>query len=358
MVTLFALALGTAQAQTAADWSIYPTVLLTGADVPYGSTVGSPSVIYDSVSDRYIMFFETFMANSPNCPAGDWGIGLATSPDGLNWNVSANPLIAPDPTSPNPTYHSCVAAHPGAIYIPPSAGGAPGGTVYVYFKAEQASDACAVLDPDPSWGCGQYTGVGSMRIRLRANGTISSTVVAPAPVLEKSVNFGYPKPLRYGDTMALSYTQYPDVYIATANTPTGPFTEQGVALAAADYTSLSWVEDEFYNAALACLDQPNFPLRMFAGGRDNDFGIVLNGGVGIAIADPSNILTWTLAAAPQFAFSGDDSFRHWDVLRVGASSWLLYYDERDASGANQVRLATTLPSFTWNNADVYAKYCF
>ncbi len=357
MVTLLAFALGTATAQTAADWSIYPDVLLTGADVPYGSTIGSPSVIYDSVSDRYIMFFETFMASSATCPAGEWGIGIAFSNDGLSWTVSNNPLIDPDPTAATPTYYSCVAAHPGALYIPPSAGGAAGGTVYVYFKAEQASDACD--SATPSWGCGQYTGVGSLRVRLRANGSILSTGFSPTPVLPKSNNFGYPKPMRYGNTIAISYTEYPNVMLATASIPQGPFAEQGIALDITDpqVTPLTWVEDEFYNAAIACEDSGAFPLKMFVGGRDNDFGIALDGGVGIAVAQPADITAWTLDEEPQFAFVGANDFRHWDVLRVDANDYLFYYDERDGSGNNQVRLASTLASFSWTNTSVYAKYC-
>jgi hypothetical protein len=356
MVTLLAFALGTAQAQTAADWSTYGTVLLTGSNVPYGSTIGSPSVVYDSVNDRYIMVFETFIGSTANCPAGEWGLGTAFSTDGLSWSVRPTPLIDPNPASGTPNYYSCVAAHPGAIYLPPGAGGAAGGTIYVYFKAEQASDACTVLGGTPSWGCEQYTGVGSVRVRLRANGSIRDTLVAPAPLLAKSTNFGYPKPIRYQNTLAISYTEYPNVMIATASSPTGPFLDQGTALDVNDYT-VDWMQDEFFNAAIACRDTGSFPLELFAGGRDTDFAAVLDGGIGKAVASPLNITNWTLATVPQFSWVGDDAYRHWDVLRVDASDYLLYYDEKDGSGNNQIRLATTLPSFSWANTSVYDKAC-
>lgn len=355
MVTLFALALGTANAQVAADWSTYGPVILTGASVPFGDTVGSPSVIYDSTNDRYMMFFETFMGTTANCPAGEWGIGVALSNDGLSWTVNPNPVIDPDPASGSPTYYSCVAAHPGAIYTP---SGSPGGTVYLYFKAEQASDACTVLGSPPSWGCEQYTGVGSTRVRFNANGTIRDRVTTAAPSLPKDTNFGYPKPLRYQSTIALSYTVYPDVHIATTpvTSPNGPFVEQGVAM---EHASLApdWAPDEFFNAAISCQDSGAFPVELWVGGRDTDFGIVLTGALGKAVASPTNITNWVLDVEPQFAWAGADDFRHWDVLRVLTNEYLLYYDEKDASGNNQVRLATTLPSFSWTNTDVYDKAC-
>jgi hypothetical protein len=45
------------------------------------------------------------------------------------------------------------------------------------------------------------------------------------------------------------------------------------------------------------------------------------------------------------------------VLRVGTSDYLLWYDEKDVSGNNQIRLAATIPTFTWSNTDVYDKQC-
>lgn len=355
MVTLFALALGTAHAQVAADWSTYGPVLLTGSDVPFGSTIGSPSVVYDSVNNRYLMFFETFVGSTANCPAGEWAIGSATSSDGLSWTVAPTPIIDPNPASGAPNYYSCVAAHPGAIY---TTTGSPGGSVYLYFKAEQASDACVVLGVPPSWGCGQYTGVGATRIRFRANGTIRDTTTTAEPALAKANNFGYPKPIRYNSTIALSYTEYPNVNIATTTTaaPNGPFSDQGVALDVNNYT-VDWMKDEFFNAALACRDTGSFPLELFVGGRDTRYAQVLNGGIGKAVAAPTNFLSWTLAADPQFSWTGDGSYRHWDVLRVDAADYLLYYSERDGSGNNQIRLATTLPSFSWTNTSVYDKAC-
>ena len=358
MVTLFALALGTAQAQTAADWSTYSPVLLTGADVPYGFTIGSPSVVYDSVSDRYVMFFESFLGSTANCPVGEWGIGTAFSSDGLNWTVNGTPLINPNPGAATPNYYSCVAAHPGAIY---TTNGSPGGTIYIYFKAEQADDACTVLGGTPAWGCGQYTGVGSVRVRLRANGAIRDITTTNSPALIKTDNFGYPKPLRYQSTLALAYTEYPNVNIATTSVgnPSGPFIDQGTALDVADFDmgAVSWMEDEFFNAAIACKDTGAFPLELFAGGRDTDFAAVLSGGIGKAVASPLNITNWALAVDPQFSWTGDDAYRHWDVLRVDDADYLLYYDEKDTSGNNQVRLATTLPSFSWTNTSVYDKGC-
>jgi hypothetical protein len=353
--------MATAQAQSPGDWTIDPSILLTGTDVPYGETIGSPTVVYNTRDSQYYMFFETRLsATDPECPAGLWGIGTATSADGLSWTVRNNITIAPAPNAATPTFHSCVAAHPGAIYRETP----QGGIIEVFFKGEQADDACVVLDPDPSWGCGQYTGVGRYRIRFNTAGQFVDETLFADPVLERAANFGYPKPMRVTNTggqttWLLSYGVYPNIELATATSAAGPWTEQGVILDAASSTAQSaqWIEDEFFGSALACRDAGILPFESFVGGRDTNFGVVQTGGIGKAISSNGQPNSWTLGLTAQFDILSDDEFRHWDLLRIGTSDYTLWFDEKDGSGNNQIRVASTIPTFTWNNADVYDKQC-
>jgi hypothetical protein len=345
-----------ALAQGAAAWEIHPDVLLDGTDVPYGETIGSPSVVYNTRNSTYYMFFESRLPTvDPDCPAGLWAIGAATSSDGLTWTVRSTAAIEPDPDAANPTFHSCVAAHPGAIYRETP----QGGIIEVFFKGEQADDACAtVVQP---WGCEQYTGIGRYRLRFDLAGNFVDQTLFDEPVLERSTTFGYPKPLRFTDSTGqtawlLSYGAYPHIDLATSPTAAGPWTERGTILDAST-TMVSWAEDEFFNSALACRDSGSLPFETLVGGRTNQGGAVQSGAVGKAIATTGQPGSWVLSALPQFEITNDDEFRHWDVLRIGAIDYTLWFDEKDANGDNQIRVASTIPTFTWNNADVYDKHC-
>lgn len=348
-----------ALAQTPSDWDIHPDVLLTGADVSWGETIGSPSVVYNTRDSQYYMFFESRLATTdPDCPAGLWAIGLATSPNGLdNWTVRTQPIVNPAPNAASPTFHSCVAAHPGAIYRET----AQGGIIDVFFKGEQADDACD--GGAQSWGCGQYTGVGRYRIRFDSNGNFFDQTLFTTPVVSSETNFGYPKPLRYTaangtTTWLMSYTDYPNVRIAAAPSPGGPWTDQGVILDVdVEGTTASWVENEFFSSALACRDAGALPFEVFMGGRDTRYAFVIGGGVGKAVSITGVAGSWNVGPTPFFSFLGDDQFRHWDVLRLESSNdYLMWYDERDASGNNQIRFTSTVNG-VWSPTDVYDKQC-
>jgi hypothetical protein len=334
-------------------------VLLDGSNVPFGETIGSPSVVYNTRNSTYYMFFETKLPTvDPECPAGLWAIGTATSADGITWSVRSTATISPDPNAPTPTFHSCVAAHPGAIYRETP----QGGVITVFFKGEQATDACATVAQ--TWGCDQYTGIGRYRIRFNTAGQFVDQTLFTTPVIQINQNFGYPKPIRYTNTLGsttwlMSYGVYPNIELATATAAAGPWTNQGIILEANSPTAqnATWVEDEFFNSALACRDTGALPFESFVGGRDTNYAAVLSGGLGKAISTTGSPGSWTLGLTPYFEITSDDEFRHWDVLRVGTSDYLLWYDEKDVSGNNQIRLAATIPTFTWSNTDVYDKQC-
>ena len=354
--------IATASAQV--TWTEYSSVLLTGADVPWGTTIGNPTVVYaaTSTNPRYYMFFESLenSQTAANCPVGEWAIGMATSTDGLNWTVNNNPVVDGDPTDTvDPGFFSCVAAHPNAVFVPGTGGT---GTIWLFFKAEQADDACdaSVYDGDPGWGCNQYTGVGRLRVRLNADGTLNgSPTVSASPVISIQQDFGYPHALIYGGTAFMFYGQWPDVRVATASAINGTWTKRGVVVDPIDY-NVGWMNNEFFNPAVSCFDSGVYPLQMYVGGREVSFGQVLFGGIGVAAGEAPvapNLPLWTLGETPVFQFSGASGFRHWDILRVDETDFLMYYDEKDGSGNNEVKLQTTLATFTWNAADVHDKSC-
>jgi len=358
LAALLLAALSPAQAQTALDFTFHPTPVLTAADVPWGETVGSPSVVYNSVEGQFYMFFESRMtATDPDCPVGMWAIGYATSTDGTSWTVSNKPIVEPNPASS--AYYNCVAAHPGAHYQEVDSG-LGRGVINVFFKAEQSDDACDVTTP--SWGCEQYTGVGRYRIRFDGGAPLpASQLISANPVIQKSTNFGYPKPLLFDGTWLMSYGVYPNVEIASAPAAFGPWTEQGVILDHNQAAQWAWSRNELFSPAIACEQGATLPLESWVGGRDTLYGIVVNGGLGRATQLGVPTAAWTLGSTPYFDILDDDEFRHWDLLRVdeaGDSEVLFWYDSKDASGNNEIFFAyTTADIDSWNLTDVYLKEC-
>ena len=134
----------TAAAQT---WSTEATgVLVPEAGTITENGVGSPTVVWDPVIARYVMFFETQTAPSDaDCINGQWSIGAASSDDGLTWDVWPDPVVSPTDGTP----WRCVAAHPSVTL--------DGTEYHLYFKSEQGTNACATSTP--TWGCKNYTGV-------------------------------------------------------------------------------------------------------------------------------------------------------------------------------------------------------
>jgi hypothetical protein len=349
LLTLGLLLPGVALAQAPGSFVLNgPPVLEPNPLITYMSeSIANPSVAYDTIRDRYLMVFE---ARTPTvnaaCPQGVWALGYATSPDGLVWTPSNIPLLNPTPGSG--TYHECVAAHPNVIFNPAANGG--NGRLVVWFKGEEDNSICG-----GTGSCDQqYTGVGRMRVNYNLAGNITSTTVKATPVLDSGdANFGYPHVVQNNGTFYMLFGRYPDILVATGAT-TGLFVADPIpALELAEYAgTIPWVEDELFNPATVCEDNIIFPFSAFVGGRNTNFGAVINGGWGSGIS--STGLSWVLGIDPFFEWSDDLSWRHWDVLRAN-NDYLVWYDQKDGSGNNSIYFAST--TTTWNNADVYSKSC-
>jgi hypothetical protein len=302
----------------------------------YENGVGSPTVAYDRASGTWVMYFETrFEAPSAACPIGRWGLGRATSPDGLAWTV--DPALALAPTED--TFYGCVLAHPTVIH--------DGSRWRLWFKAQQATDACA--DAVRPWGCSQVTGVGHAE---SPDGI--SFVVDPEPAIGLT-SFGFPSVVEVDGVlrMLLAFSSqsntvfelWESISVDDGATWSAPevVVEPGFAL---------WIEDEIYNPALVCTNDPTDRFVLWAGGRDTQRAAggrvqILTAGLGVARSTDGLDFQWTADSpwiqwnlAPDPPATPDRDWRHWDVVRID-EDYLVFFSAFDDRDRNRVGLAHT-----------------
>ncbi len=337
-----------ALAQGVGDFDIQPEILLD-ADAGFGdgymtNGAGAPTVFYDTFHSQYVMIFESRLPETEaTCTVGKWGLGFATSDDGVAWDARTTRLLGPKDGS----FYDCVAGQPTAFQTLV-------GYAVVYFKAEQGSDACAVVTP--SWGCARFTGVGRMLVYFKADGTVSKTVVDTLPKLVLAIDHGRPKVTYKVNKYYMMHERRPAIWDATATTITKLFTGASEVITPGD---IVWGPDEMFNASVICEDADDFPLTTYVGGKDLDGAVpalISTGSLGKGVsADGFN---WLLNTDTYFTWNDELQFRHWEMLRfIDNSGYLLYYSEKDPGTGNpQIRIATTTP--TWSGSNVHAKRCF
>jgi hypothetical protein len=329
----------------AQEFLVHPTWMVEPQPgTVYQNGIGSPAVAYDPAADQWTMFFETQFgaedAVGGPCRQGRWGIGRATSPDGLTWTVDDTLVLEPAPD----TWRACVVAHPDVIF--------DGTTWHLWFKAQQTHTICDFGAPAPSWGCNPVTGVGYATSTDGVNFT-----VADEPVLNL-FSFGFPAVvevdgvlrmfLAYSNARSGVYEVWESVSIdGGANWSTPQFI---IGPGFAD-----WVEDEIYNPSVVCDPtsvEPFGPFVLFAGGRDIEPVLggppqIVTAGLGRAYSTDGvswswdgtePLIEWQLRPEPPEV--PDRDWRHWDAMRVG-DEVLLYFSERDDLGRNRIGLAYT-----------------
>jgi len=331
-----------ASAQTFTDMG---QVLGPDGTVSFASlSVGSPSITWDSKHDQLIMIFEsrTPMTHA-NCAKGVWALGMATSTDGLSWTIEPTRVVMPRPASGNG--FACVAAHPAAIYTNAGANG----KVQVYWKAESNTNCVGNY-------C-EYTGIGRAVITLKASGGLKSVSIQAGAVLAFPNNRygGFPRAVKLDSKFYLTTQLYPNVYSFDSTVPSS-FGNSALAFDPTDaaYSSYTWVTDEFMAPSIVCNDSP-MEFGLFLGSRDLEYGAVASGAIGKAIS--SDFATWYLGSTSSVSWTGDDTFRSFDVIRLDTNEYLMYYSKKDGSGNSTIHLAATDTGFDFATDTPVGKIC-
>ncbi|MBT3221839.1 MAG: hypothetical protein HN348_22405, partial [Proteobacteria bacterium] len=128
----------------------YGYVVSPKAGTFYERRVATPTVSYNEITGEYLMLFSTLLPDADykigdyaSCSNGGvWGLGRATSTDGVNWDVDDSaPAILPEAN----TAHWCATAHPTMVYDKTDG---KNGTYHVWYKAEQIPGYCG-SNPTP-----------------------------------------------------------------------------------------------------------------------------------------------------------------------------------------------------------------
>lgn len=341
-----------ARAQVPSDWQFEPSAVFSpNGAIPFMSTsIGSPTVVYDTLHSRWFMLFESLTtAVDANCPQGVWSLGAAVSTDGVSWTPYNTPVVNAVPSSTN--YYTCAATHPTAVFFPNN-----NGTIIAFFKAEQVDDACASVTP--SWGCNVKTGIGRVQITLNASGDPIIVTKSATPVHQPATqNFGYPKVIKKGNLYRILYQAYPDIVsTSSSNLTTFPAATLEVDMINGTTYGTTYSIDEWFNPSFVCDDDPSFPYATFVGARNTNAGTVVEGAWGKAIRDVWTGGSFALDLTPQITWSSNEEWRHWDVTRLTTDEYLVWFDEKDSlTGHNSIYFGYTDAGF--NSADAVSKVC-
>ena len=345
MLTLFLSTVALAQSNGA--FTIHTGPLLEPTDLGWGlqTTIGSPAVFRDEATDTIgntydilFMLYETqTAAESPGCPVGEWGVGLAYSFNGSTW-ADAGPVVPP-----GSSYYTCVAAHPTAVSL------GTGTDWAILFKAEQDTTGCT----STPWGCDRSTGIGRLVLQYAGStgpGAFSYTItpVAAEPVMQGvAQDMGYPS-LMYADgEYHMAFAQNPDVYIVSSPFTTF-FTAPTTPVITAGTSASGWEDDELFSPSILCESSTSY--KLYAGGRDYDpYPTLDNQSVGGFSS--TDLTTWT-EIADDYQNLKDDGVevRHVDMTTSGSSSRYGAYHTRRVGGTNEIWLSRT-PNFRWFNIE-------
>ena len=317
------------------DLTVHDGWMLTPeAGKPGENGIGSPTVAYVPDTDTWVMFFEARYGSGAPCTQGIWGIGRATSPDGLTWTVDDDFALQPKLDS----YYDCVMAHPSVTY--------DDGTWTLFFKAHQNAEACADTDNVPSWGCSLVTGIG---VAQSTNGT--DWTVSEEPIYVDNT-IGFPRATKVDGVWNVfferrsSATSF-EIWRTTSSDEGATWSDVARVLQPG---FADWVEEEVFNPAVTCdpNDTTGIPLTMWAGGANHDddnFATVRTMGVGLAVSqtgaawfwDPDTPALLRVVTPEDGNTEAEQDWRHWDVLRTG-DEHLIYFAERFADDGNKPRV--------------------
>lgn len=309
--------------------------LLSAADVPSWSDrgFGNPSVVWDADASEWVMFFEVRFAQDalgdatlgldndysgctvPNGNQIVWGVGRATSADGLEWSL-----------------HTDDAGDTVPVFVPPG-----GGDADINCQVAQPDVA---LDADGTWhmwfkavnGTPQsVTGIGY------ATSSDGITWDYDRLVFEGTY-FGFPKVARWQEgsrgevQWAVYFTQD---NVTGGSVETSLFTEPGADLESVGAIPRELSYGNYYNAAVACQAADGaYPLRVFVGTveADNTDGTYM-------ILDSRDGVRW-IGGPPFLTYTGPVPWRQWDSVGLDDGSQLLFSArQNEGAGLNEIYLA-------------------
>lgn len=315
---------------------------------------GHPSVAYDAATGQYVMVFEAHIADGffepalyPDCDQGVWGVGRATSTDGLTWTKDPEPILMPT----QGTYASCVIAHPNIMYDPTT-----GWNIWV--KTQQGNAACADTGAtDPSWGCNEYTGVGHATSPDGSTWFMDDTVAIPFADFTGAATIGFPSVVEDGSAwhMFLAETGSTTAAIQATSTNGSSWTVNTTPVLSPGTSD--WTLDQIYNPSVTCGDPSGINYTMYFGGRGA--GDVISG---LGKASSMNSTSWSPASDnPYYRWdsgAGDLPFTHWFTLRAG-SEYLLWASRKvdPGDGSDPKNHIYFFATGAWDPSTISTRVC-
>lgn len=289
--------------------------------------MGAPTILHDGT--QFVLYFETQLqpaafdllgVDVSACGnARVWGIGRATSPDGLDWTVDSNLILEPRGAG---HFDACVIAQPEVLF--------DGETYHLWYKAEQERTPCPEGEDPSPFGCEPGTGVGYAWSTDGINWTGSDT-----PAIALSGSFGYPRVTQIEEQYIMVTSVIPSIDLYTADDPAGPWTlsesspivQPGLA---------SWMQAEVVRPTLLCDEDrdingdPEYGYTMWVEGRDTVENPTYS--LGRMFSTDGDI--WAVGTdSPYIAWdstTGDD-WRAMDAIRTESGAEILFYSRRDLS---------------------------
>lgn len=312
--------------------------------------LGSPTLAHDPDAAEYVMYFEYRGAwgTPARCASGagtEWGIGRATSPDGLDWTVDPDAALHPSAGS----FWECAAVHPHVLRD-------EDGTWHLWFKGwQEAGKTCdddegnADGSPDPEWGCETVTGIGYASSPDGVTWTAHPTPVVTFEADPTPEDFGWPRVVQVSGTWLMLFNYGDNGFtLATAPAPEGPWTWEGMQGTALTPGSEPWTEGELIVADLTCHDDPEPQmLTLWFGTNLRDPAAFWSPPIGrtLGVAEGLDVEDWLLETEPRASWSEADvaedrAWRAWSTLSFDDGGTMLVY-QRFSDGGNDIGMAYT-----------------
>lgn len=223
-------------------------ILVAPATGNFAAGFGAPSVDYDVATGTWAMYFEAPVPTLPPECTTAYSIGRATSADGINWTIDAEPVLGPDLGTPGSPFH-CVASQPAVVY--------DGATWHLFFT--MASEPIGVGQPDTSTGIGYATSTDGVHFTVQA-----------APLIPyDGVSMGLASAAIVDRVLTLIYVWRPDFRLATLPLDGATNWTLDADPVLRSESAGAWALQWVLGPSLYCEDDQTDPFSLVFGGDDN-----------------------------------------------------------------------------------------